>query len=278
MTWLIVTCLSVVIRLFWTSRLAALHVLSEEGNQTLSDGKREDELGSDDQHLWRQTLEESTEAFVLDHVLDNSNAAYLGFKVGILDSGLDDIERSSYSDGSDRAADGGEEVLGPSGIAVVLEAKDVFLGESGSSEECERAGSVSSSGPAPTSVQVDIFVGQDTQEAARSERFRVGLTLDLEHIQWQKNDLSDSGQRTGSGRHDGFARTFTEQRFKLLLVIGSEVIVKVRLSSKLVDSLQHFVASSVSETWKERKELGRYVGSRFVLEHDLRHRQTRNFV
>lgn len=53
-------------------------------------------------HLGSQSLEEGADALLLDHVLDNGGTTDAGSKVGVLDTGLDDVERRSDGDGSDR--------------------------------------------------------------------------------------------------------------------------------------------------------------------------------
>jgi hypothetical protein len=58
----------------------------------------------------------------------------------------------------------------------------------------ERTGRVSTHGPSPTSVERETFVLDDVKEGPVSERLRVGLTKDLEDVEREKNDLSDSGQ------------------------------------------------------------------------------------
>ncbi|KAI3483170.1 hypothetical protein L1887_53950 [Cichorium endivia] len=192
-------CVACCVETIYNLDRASLDVLAKEGDEALGDGEGEDELGADDEHLGGEALEEGAEALVFDHVLDDGHAADLGFEVGVLDARLYDVEGGSDGDGCDGTADGSKEVLRPCSVVVVLEAKDVFLCEGGSTEERKGAGGVTCSGPAPTTVEVDVLVGKNAQESSRSEGLRVGLTLDLEHIQRQQDDLADTRERTSSG-------------------------------------------------------------------------------
>lgn len=114
-----------------------LTILAEEGDQALRERVREHELGADDEdlmhsqcmllcntrcaciekfiqrtrtHLGSQSLEERAHTFLLDHLLDNGGATDAGSKVGVLDTGLDDVERRSDGDGSDGTGDGSHKV------------------------------------------------------------------------------------------------------------------------------------------------------------------------
>lgn len=114
-----------------------LTILAEEGDQALRKRVREHELGADDEdlmhsqcmllcntqcaciekfiqrtrtHLGSQSLEERAHTFLLDHLLDNGGATDAGSKVGVLDTGLDDVERRSDGDGSDGTGDGSHKV------------------------------------------------------------------------------------------------------------------------------------------------------------------------
>lgn len=75
-----------------------LKVLVEDGNQLLSNGEGEHELGSNNQDLGQEALEESSESLVTDHLLDDANTTLRVIKVAVLDTGLDDIQGSSNGD------------------------------------------------------------------------------------------------------------------------------------------------------------------------------------
>jgi len=61
-------------------------------------------------HLRGQTLEESTHTFRLDHISDNGHTADLRVEVGILDTGLDDIQWRGDGDRGNGTGNGGDEV------------------------------------------------------------------------------------------------------------------------------------------------------------------------
>ena len=87
------------------------------------------------------------------------------------------------------------------------------------------------------------------------ERVGVRLALDLEDIEGQKDDLSDSDEGTGGSVHDRLSGTLTEGEVKLVTVVGTEVVTDEGLTSKLVDALENLVTGGVSETGEEGEEL-----------------------
>jgi hypothetical protein len=149
-----------------------------------------------------------------------------------LDSGLDNIEGSRDDEGGRSTGDGGDKVLEPAGLVVVLKLEEIFLGESRTSKELirvnafvsksliifthillpvryngtsmrlglkrraysERAGCVSSSSPSPASVQAEALVGNNLQDSTATESLGVGLALDLEDIEGQQDDFTDTNQ------------------------------------------------------------------------------------
>lgn len=96
----------------------------EDRNQLLSNGEREDQLGSNDQDLGQETLEEGTHTLVADHLLDNADAALRVVKVTVLDTGLDNVQGSSNSDRGNGTSDRGTEVLEEGSLVVVLQAEN----------------------------------------------------------------------------------------------------------------------------------------------------------
>lgn len=66
-------------------------------------------------HLRGKTLEESADTLLLDHLSDDGHAADLRVEVGVLDSGLDDVQGRGDGDGSDGTGDRGDKVCGCEG-------------------------------------------------------------------------------------------------------------------------------------------------------------------
>jgi len=64
---------------------------------------------------------------VLEEVFHDGNAADFVLKVGILDTGLDDVQWGRNSDGSYGARHGGDKVLSPSSLRVVRHAENVIF-------------------------------------------------------------------------------------------------------------------------------------------------------
>lgn len=71
---------------------------------------------------------------MLGHVGENAETALGVLKVAVLDAGLDDVERGRDNERRRGTSDGGDKVLEPSGLVVVLEPKHELLGESGTTE------------------------------------------------------------------------------------------------------------------------------------------------
>lgn len=114
-----------------------LYNVAKGRDQSLSQPEAEHQLRSSHQQLGRQALEEAGEALVLGHRGDDPETRLGVLEVAGLDTGLDDIERRGDDKGGTSTSDGGDEVLRPRGRVVVLEAVDVFLGKSGTTEKLD---------------------------------------------------------------------------------------------------------------------------------------------
>lgn len=95
-------------------------------------------LGLGVAHLGHETLEEARHALLLGHVGQNPEAALRVVEVPVLDTGLDDVQRRRDDERGRRTGDGGDEVLEPRGLVVVLELEEIFLGEGRATEELPR--------------------------------------------------------------------------------------------------------------------------------------------
>jgi hypothetical protein len=82
---------------------AVLTILSEERNETLRQGVREHQLGTDDQDLGRQALKECAHSLCSNHVLNNGHSPDLGVEVGILNTGLHGRVSNASTTGRDNA-------------------------------------------------------------------------------------------------------------------------------------------------------------------------------
>jgi len=115
----------------------SLYNLSESRNQSLSQPEAENQLGTGHQELRSQTLEETGGALDLQHVGNNTETGLGVLEVAVLDTGLDHVERGGHNQGGTGTGNGGNEVLAPGGLVVVLQAVDVLLGKSRSTEKLE---------------------------------------------------------------------------------------------------------------------------------------------
>lgn len=89
-------------------------------------------------YLGNQSLEETTEALVLGHVAQNSEAALGVVKVAVLDSRLDDIEGGGNDERGRGTGNGSNEVLEPSRLVVVLEVEEPLLGKGRTTKQLPR--------------------------------------------------------------------------------------------------------------------------------------------
>ena len=151
----------------------------------------------------------------------------------------------------------------------------------------ERTRRVTGCCPAPATVQTEALVGDDPEQTASTESLGVGLALDLENVERQQDDLTDTNQGTGGGVHDGLAVALAECLVEGVAVVPGEVVASERLSTVLVDALEdlritvspslisvncrasYLVGGGVTETREEREESAgnRRIGS--VSEDDL---------
>ena len=72
---------------------------------------------------------------MLHHILDNLESALWVVKVLILDTRLDDIERSGNYERSGCTSNRSNEVLEPRGFVIVFQSEEVTLGECRSTEK-----------------------------------------------------------------------------------------------------------------------------------------------
>jgi hypothetical protein len=95
------------------------------------------------------------------------------------------------------------------------------------------------------------------------------LSLDLENVQGQKNNLTNTDYGTCGRVHDGLAIALAECAVEAVAVVVCEVVAYEGLSTELVHSLKYLVCGGVSETGEERKESSRDRRSGSVSEDDL---------
>jgi hypothetical protein len=85
---------------------------SLEAGKTLA-CKFENEPKWGDTYLWHQALEKTGESFILDHAANNPESTLWVLKIPVLDTGLDNIKRSRYQQGSRCTSNRCNEVLEP---------------------------------------------------------------------------------------------------------------------------------------------------------------------
>jgi hypothetical protein len=104
-------------------------------NQSLCKPEREDQLGTSHKQLGDKSLKESSSTLVLGHVGENSETTLGVLEVAVLDTGLDDIERSGDDERGRGTGNGSNKVLEPASLVVILEVEKVLLGEGRTTEQ-----------------------------------------------------------------------------------------------------------------------------------------------
>ena len=119
----------------------------------------------------------------------------------------------------------------------------------------ERTRSVTGSSPAPAAVETEALVLDDAQNTTTTESLRVGLTLDLENIEREDDNLTNTDQaircqpsllhklRTqyspaGGGVHNSLAGTLAESAVERVAVVLRQVVANEWLTTVLVHTLQ----------------------------------------
>jgi hypothetical protein len=129
---------------------------------------------------------------VLNHILNNLKSTLRVIEIAVLDSRLNHIERGADKQTRRGTANRRNEVLKPRRLVIVLELEQVTLGERRSSEQCEGARRVAGGRPLPATIETKAFVADDGDDAAATEGFGVGLTLNFEDVEREENDLADA--------------------------------------------------------------------------------------
>lgn len=160
-----------------------LHHCSEKGNQSLGQPETKNEFGAGHEHLRRQSFEEAGNTFVLQHAGHDSETRLRVLEVSVLNSGLDNVKGSGDNQAGRCTGDGGDKVLAPGSLVIILKLEQFFFGPSRSAKERERTGGISSGRPPGSTIETESFIGNNAKEASRSESFRVRLPLDLEYIE-----------------------------------------------------------------------------------------------
>ena len=107
----------------------------------------------------------------------------------------------------------------------------------------KRSRRVTGRSPSPATVEAKALVGNNLEEATSPEGLRVGLTLDLEHVQRQKDNLSNTNHGTCGRVHDGLAVALSECAVEAVTVVLGKVVADERLTAELVDSLEDLLLS-----------------------------------
>lgn len=94
-------------------------------------------------YLRGETLEQRRRTLVLHELLHDRHAADLVFKVGVLDTRLDSVERRSNRDRRDGTRDRRDKVLPPRRLVEVRHAEQVVLRDRRRTEQLQTGGRMS---------------------------------------------------------------------------------------------------------------------------------------
>lgn len=94
------------------------------------------------------------------------------------------------------------------------------------------------------------------------------MPLDLEHVQGQNDDFTNSDQTAGRSMHDSLSVALAECAIEAVSVVLCQVIPDERLAAILVDSLEDLVGRRIAETGEEREKAGGYRSVGLILEDD----------
>lgn len=172
--------------------------------------ERKDQFRSSHQQFRGKPLEERRDTLVLHHIRDDPETALWVLKVLVLDTSLDDVERGRNNQRRRSTSNGGDEVLAPSGGVIVAEAEGLFS-ECRTSEKLyggsvlallttrvkgntnrKTSRGVPGGSPAPPAIQSKPFIGNNLEQPTAAEGLGVGLALNLENIEGEEDNLSDT--------------------------------------------------------------------------------------
>ena len=158
----------------------------------------------------------------------------------------------------------------------------------------KRARRISRRCPAPAAVETEALILDDREHTTATEGLGVRLTLDLQHVQGEEDDLADADKTVVRGQpcsvaafraakcspsrrrvHDGLARLLAKSILKVLAVVSPEEVARHRLAAVLVHALEDLVPGRIPQPREERHELPPRRRRGLVLEDDLvelRHR------
>ena len=92
------------------------------------------------------------------------------------------------------------------------------------------------------------------------------MAFDLQNIEGQENDLSNTDQTACRRRQESLSGLFAKRRLEVGSIVLGQVVAGYRLATVLVYPLQNLVSCRISQTGKQRNELlaGARIG--FILE------------
>ena len=104
-------------------------------NKRLCQPETEDQLRPCHEQLRRQTLEETGDPLILQHAADDLKPALGIFKIPILYSSLDYIERRGNDKGCRGSSDRSYKILEPGSGVIISKFVKLLLGEGGTTEK-----------------------------------------------------------------------------------------------------------------------------------------------
>jgi hypothetical protein len=114
----------------------------------------------------------------------------------------------------------------------------------------ERTRGVTGSSPLPSSVETEALVSNDSDNTTSTESLWVCLSLDLEDIEWEEDNFTNTNDGSSQGVHHGLASLGAEGGIEGGAMVGGEVIADEWLTTVLVDSLKDLIRC---EKWNVKR-------------------------
>jgi hypothetical protein len=107
----------------------------------------------------------------------------------------------------------------------------------------KRSRRITGSRPAPAPVQPKSFITNDPHQSTAPEGLWVGLSLDLENVQRQQHNLTDSNDGACSCVHNSLAVTLAKCAVEASAVVRCQILPDEGLAAELVHSLEDLLLS-----------------------------------
>jgi len=106
----------------------------------------------------------------------------------------------------------------------------------------KRARCITCCRPSPATVEAKAFVANDCNQPTSSKSFWVRLSLDLQHVEGQYDDLADANDTTSGSMHNSLPVSLSECAVERTTMVFRQVVPHKRLSTIFVHTLKDLVS------------------------------------